>query len=111
MLVDSNSFLDQVVQILRNLRTSLEVMVSNLRPATFAPKPECLVKVNLDAYSNKTGVSFEFHMFSPLYRSIDGIAFYISDNKVILTEGLDGVVPVDYFQKIESWPSRQPIPF
>ncbi|KAF8049085.1 hypothetical protein N665_2298s0006 [Sinapis alba] len=41
----------------------------------------------------------------------DGIAFYISDNKVILTEGIDGVVPVDYFQKIESWPSRQPIPF
>ena len=43
--------------------------------------------------------------------SVDGIAFYISDNKVILTEGVDGVVPVDYFQKIESWPSRQPIPF
>ncbi|CAH8330361.1 unnamed protein product [Eruca vesicaria subsp. sativa] len=41
----------------------------------------------------------------------DGIAFYISDNKVILTEGIDGVVPVDYFLKIESWPSRQPIPF
>ncbi|KAG2326217.1 hypothetical protein Bca52824_008945 [Brassica carinata] len=33
----------------------------------------------------------------------DGIAFYISDNKVILTEGVDGVVPVDYFHKIESW--------
>ena len=43
--------------------------------------------------------------------SVDGIAFYISDNKVILTEGVDGVVPVDYFHKIESWPSRQPIPF
>ncbi|XP_013748169.1 tRNA 2'-phosphotransferase 1-like isoform X1 [Brassica napus] len=41
----------------------------------------------------------------------DGIAFYVSDNKVILTEGIDGVVPVDYFHKIESWPSRQPIPF
>ncbi|ESQ39166.1 hypothetical protein EUTSA_v10001570mg [Eutrema salsugineum] len=41
----------------------------------------------------------------------DGIAFYISENKVILTEGVDGVVPVDYFQKIESWPNRQPIPF
>ena len=36
---------------------------------------------------------------------------YISDNKVILTEGLDGVVPVKYFKKIESWPDRQPIPF
>ncbi|XP_019101343.1 PREDICTED: tRNA 2'-phosphotransferase 1-like [Camelina sativa] len=41
----------------------------------------------------------------------DGIAFYVSDNKVILTEGIDGVVPVDYFQKIESWPDRQSIPF
>jgi len=41
----------------------------------------------------------------------DGIAFYISDNKVILTEGIDGVLPVDYFQKIESWPDRQSIPF
>uniref|UniRef100_A0A1J3EFM6 2'-phosphotransferase n=2 Tax=Noccaea caerulescens TaxID=107243 RepID=A0A1J3EFM6_NOCCA len=41
----------------------------------------------------------------------DGIAFYISENKVILTEGIDGVVPVDYFQKIESWPNRQVIPF
>ncbi|KAG7653469.1 Phosphotransferase KptA/Tpt1 [Arabidopsis suecica] len=41
----------------------------------------------------------------------DGIAVYISDNKVILTEGIDGVVPVDYFQMIESWPDRQPIPF
>ena len=30
---------------------------------------------------------------------------------MILTEGVDGVVPVDYFHKIESWPSRQPIPF
>ncbi|CAN6832594.1 unnamed protein product [Brassica oleracea] len=48
---------------------------------------------------------------SPFDFSIYGIAFYISDNKVILTEGVDGVVPVDYFHKIESWPSRQPIPF
>ncbi|CAD5332482.1 unnamed protein product [Arabidopsis thaliana] len=37
----------------------------------------------------------------------DGIAFYISDNKVILTQGIVGVLPVDYFQKIESWPDRQ----
>jgi hypothetical protein len=26
------------------------------------------------------------------------------DNKVILTQGIDGGVNVDYFQKIESWP-------
>ena len=31
---------------------------------------------------------------------------YISDNKVILTEGFDGVVPVKYFEKIETWPGR-----
>ncbi|RVW76880.1 tRNA 2'-phosphotransferase 1 [Vitis vinifera] len=41
----------------------------------------------------------------------DGMKLYISDNKVILTEGFDGVVPVKYFEKIESWPDRQTIPF
>ncbi|KAL6562815.1 hypothetical protein OROHE_005402 [Orobanche hederae] len=41
----------------------------------------------------------------------EGMKLYVSDNKVILTEGFDGVVPVKYFQKIESWPQRQPIPF
>ncbi|KAK3131527.1 hypothetical protein QOZ80_6AG0507600 [Eleusine coracana subsp. coracana] len=41
----------------------------------------------------------------------DGMKFYISDNKVILTEGFDGVVPVKYFEKIETWPRRVPIPF
>ncbi|XP_024023089.1 tRNA 2'-phosphotransferase 1 isoform X1 [Morus notabilis] len=41
----------------------------------------------------------------------EGMKLYVSDNKVILTEGFDGVVPVKYFKKIDSWPSRQPIPF
>ncbi|KAF7826012.1 tRNA 2'-phosphotransferase 1-like isoform X1 [Senna tora] len=41
----------------------------------------------------------------------EGMKLHISENKVILTEGFDGVVPVKYFEKIESWPSRQPIPF
>ncbi|KAL3829567.1 hypothetical protein ACJIZ3_018369 [Penstemon smallii] len=41
----------------------------------------------------------------------EGMKLYISDNKVILTEGFDGVVPVKYFQKIESWPKRVPITF
>ncbi|GFP95003.1 tRNA 2'-phosphotransferase 1 [Phtheirospermum japonicum] len=41
----------------------------------------------------------------------EGMKLYISDNKVILTEGFDGAVPVKYFQKIESWPKREPIPF
>lgn len=36
---------------------------------------------------------------------------YISENKVILTEGFDGVVPVKYFERIESWPDRKSIPF
>ncbi|CAI9103686.1 OLC1v1002217C1 [Oldenlandia corymbosa var. corymbosa] len=40
----------------------------------------------------------------------DGMKLYISDNKVILTEGYDGVVPRKYFQKIESWPDREIIP-
>ncbi|CAG7893805.1 unnamed protein product [Brassica rapa] len=39
------------------------------------------------------------------------IYFYISDNKVILTESIDSVVPVDYFQKIESWPNRLSVHF
>ncbi|KAG9445428.1 hypothetical protein H6P81_016768 [Aristolochia fimbriata] len=41
----------------------------------------------------------------------EGMKLYISDNKVILTEGFDGVVPVKFFEKIETWPGRQPIPF
>lgn len=39
----------------------------------------------------------------------EGMKLYISDNKVILTEGFDGVVPAKYFEKIESWPDRKPI--
>lgn len=41
----------------------------------------------------------------------EGMKLYVSDNKVILTEGFDGVVPVKFFEKIESWPGREPIPF
>ncbi|XP_009395346.2 uncharacterized protein LOC103980623 [Musa acuminata AAA Group] len=41
----------------------------------------------------------------------EGMKLFISDNKVILTEGLDGVVPVRYFKKIETWPGREIIPF
>ncbi|PPR96867.1 hypothetical protein GOBAR_AA23808 [Gossypium barbadense] len=41
----------------------------------------------------------------------EGMKLYISDNKVILTEGFDGVVPVKCFEKIESWPDSKPIPF
>ncbi|KAL0346888.1 UNVERIFIED_CONTAM: tRNA 2'-phosphotransferase 1 [Sesamum calycinum] len=41
----------------------------------------------------------------------EGMKLYISDNRVILTEGFDGVVPVKYFLKIESWPKRESIPF
>ncbi|XP_057791803.1 uncharacterized protein LOC131008791 isoform X2 [Salvia miltiorrhiza] len=41
----------------------------------------------------------------------EGMKLYVSDNRVILTEGFDGVVPVKYFQKIEAWPQRRPICF
>ncbi|KAL5728095.1 2'-phosphotransferase [Ranunculus cassubicifolius] len=41
----------------------------------------------------------------------DGMKLYISENKVILTEGFDGVVPVKYFDKIETWPKRESLSF
>ncbi|KAF2292802.1 hypothetical protein GH714_029097 [Hevea brasiliensis] len=41
----------------------------------------------------------------------EGMKLYISDNKVILTEGFGVVVPVKYFEKIEPWPDRRPITF
>ncbi|WCJ22869.1 RNA 2'-phosphotransferase Tpt1 / KptA family [Euphorbia peplus] len=41
----------------------------------------------------------------------EGMKLYISDNRVILTEGFDGVVPVKFFENIESWPDRRPIVF
>ncbi|KAH9615018.1 hypothetical protein KSS87_012641 [Heliosperma pusillum] len=41
----------------------------------------------------------------------DGMKLYMSENKVILTEGFDGVVPAKYFQKIQLWPSRKPVAF
>ncbi|XP_044502398.1 tRNA 2'-phosphotransferase 1-like [Mangifera indica] len=39
-----------------------------------------------------------------------GMKLDMSNNRVILTEGFDGVVPVKYFEKLESWPDRRPIP-
>nr|TKR97143.1 hypothetical protein D5086_0000216230 [Populus alba] len=41
----------------------------------------------------------------------EGMKLYISDNRVILTEGFDSTIPVKYFERIESWPDRRPIPF
>ncbi|KAJ3672522.1 hypothetical protein LUZ60_007243 [Juncus effusus] len=41
----------------------------------------------------------------------EGMKIYISENEVILTEGFNGVVPVKYFEKIETWPAREPVPF
>ncbi|XP_004506492.1 uncharacterized protein [Cicer arietinum] len=50
-------------------------------------------------------------IFLDVRKALEGMKLYISDNKVILTEGFEGVVPHKYFQKIESWPGREPIPF
>ncbi|KAL6558147.1 hypothetical protein OROMI_018497 [Orobanche minor] len=71
-----------------------------------------------------SGLPTNFEVVSGMRRDVDmliyldvrkaleeGMKLYVSDNKVILTEGFNGVVPVKYFQKIESWPQRQPIPF
>ena len=35
----------------------------------------------------------------------DDMKLYISDNKVLLTEGFAGIVPVEYFEKVVEWPS------
>ncbi|KAL7592895.1 hypothetical protein Lser_V15G31755 [Lactuca serriola] len=51
-------------------------------------------------------------IFLDIRKAIEGgMKLYISDNKVILTEGFEGVVPVKYFERIESWPDRKLIPF
>lgn len=51
------------------------------------------------------------YAFSRFFFTSEGMKLYISDNKVILTEGFDGVVPVKYFKRIESWPDRKSISF
>ncbi|KAH6813123.1 RNA 2'-phosphotransferase [Perilla frutescens var. frutescens] len=71
-----------------------------------------------------SGLPRDFEVISGMRRNVDlliyldvrkaleeGMKLYVSDNKVILTEGFDGVVPVKYFQKIETWPQRDLIPF
>lgn len=37
----------------------------------------------------------------------DGMKLYLSDNNVLLTEGLNGIIPPSYFAKIETWPNRE----
>lgn len=44
-------------------------------------------------------VYIEIDMFSAIK---DGVNFYISSNNVILTEGIDGVLPPKYFKKVTS---------
>ncbi|KAJ6938086.1 hypothetical protein NC651_004701 [Populus alba x Populus x berolinensis] len=38
-------------------------------------------------------------------------SYETGNTRVILTEVFDGTVPVKYFERIESWPDRRPIPF
>ncbi|KAL1830234.1 hypothetical protein ACET3Z_008646 [Daucus carota] len=37
----------------------------------------------------------------------EGMKLYFSENKVVLTEGFNGVIPPKYFEKIESRPGRE----
>ncbi|CAK7337753.1 unnamed protein product [Dovyalis caffra] len=40
---------------------------------------------------------------------LEEMKLYVSDNRVILTKGVDGIVPFKYFERIESWPDKRPI--
>lgn len=42
-----------------------------------------------------------------MFISSEGMKLYFSENKVVLTEGFNGVIPVKYFERIESRPGRQ----
>lgn len=61
--------------------------------------------------SNSNYCYYGVHVTMFSFLLAEGMKLYISDNKVILTEGFDGTAPVKYFEKIETWPGRQPIPF
>lgn len=51
-------------------------------------------------------------IFLDVKKALDeGLKLYMSENKVILTEGFEGVVPAKYFEKIKSWPDRKLVPF
>jgi 2'-phosphotransferase len=50
----------------------------------------------------------EIMIFLDVQKSLeDGMKLYLSDNNVLLTEGLNGIVPPSYFAKIETWPDRE----
>eukprot|EP00850_Spirogloea_muscicola_P012095 SM000077S21569 [mRNA] locus=s77:274061:276126:- [translate_table: standard] len=40
----------------------------------------------------------------------DGIRFYVSDNNVILSDGVEGVLLPKYFKEVVSWPDHRPLP-
>jgi 2'-phosphotransferase len=47
--------------------------------------------------------SCDVYIHIDLFEAIkDGINFYISSNNVILTEGIDGILPPKYFKKVVS---------
>eukprot|EP00850_Spirogloea_muscicola_P011846 SM000075S21935 [mRNA] locus=s75:152901:155125:- [translate_table: standard] len=39
----------------------------------------------------------------------DGIRFYVSDNNVILSDGVEGVLLPKYFKEVVSWPDHRPM--
>ncbi|XP_012572100.1 uncharacterized protein [Cicer arietinum] len=55
------------------------------------------------------GLPTDGEVISGMRRDVNVLIFL--DVRKALVEGFEGVVPHKYFQKIESWPGREPIPF
>ncbi|TYH76916.1 hypothetical protein ES332_D04G118400v1 [Gossypium tomentosum] len=55
-----------------------------------------------------SGLPTDGEVISGMRRDVN-VLIYLDVRKAL--EGFDGVVPVKFFEKIESWPDRKPIPF
>lgn len=50
----------------------------------------------------------EIMIFLDVHKALkDGMKLYLSENNVLLTEGLNGIVSPSYFAKIETWPDQK----